>query len=201
MNVQNMTSAPPSFQTERSAAILPDMALTQEQQGKALSALRKLHDMTQDEVAALGGAPNERSQVARAEKGQSKFRSHPLREMLSAGLGLTLEQFGRLLSGDLAPEEAARQAAADFAPRLRSLRERAAASPEGLEEAIRAVAARRNLLESAIHFCREWARDGRALTQDGWEAELLRIDSEFRQKMRDSGKAFARAERLPPVTK
>jgi transcriptional regulator with XRE-family HTH domain len=175
-----------SFQSERVAAILSPVSRDEAAvAGGRIKALRERLGASQDEVAGLGGQPKERAQVARVEGGRSQLNSYRLRQMLAAGLGLSSDEFDALVRGEMTADEAYEIASPRVTARLAEYRERSQGSPEALKAALRRVRARHVLLESVVCFATESARAGRALSEQDWEAELERLDREFRRMQRE----------------
>lgn len=77
-------------------------------------ALRQLLGISQEDFSKRSGLP--RYELSRIETGRNAARSHRVREALSKGFGLDLDEVGKLLDGTLAVVDAASKALAKVRP-------------------------------------------------------------------------------------
>jgi transcriptional regulator with XRE-family HTH domain len=80
--------------------------------GDRLKALRKLRALSMDEVAARSRGALDRARIVKAEQGKYKVSTAAAREGFAYAFDLTPDEVGRVISGQLSPEDAAKIAEA-----------------------------------------------------------------------------------------
>lgn len=156
--------------------------------GNWLRTLRKLHGMTQGELAELSGAgADQRSQFAHLEtkRQRTPLRSRDMVKKLATAFSIESADVEAMHEGRLSPESAYRKGGAAVAERLGILRAQKQRIPGDLQDAIEEAHAEGMRSAVAELWCKDQARHGMVRSKEEWADELRRVDRMHKATIRD----------------